>query len=394
MRNNGTAGSPNGKPNGSMKYRVKVFIDAHQDLYNRSLVYAGLCSLASAGQIDVRFVAGPARRRRSFRRESLPVCLEVEAYASGARRLFCIDLRDRSDQFVTDLLPHCDVYLKRSYYRPDVEKLPEFQHKVMPFGLNFPCRNVSSTERALGTVAPQYAARLVCAPTDSLRQLSEYFIRIRGFLCLPDVKVFEQHPAKDVDPTIVFQTRVWTQDQTDPDDAEEINEGRVALVRALREAFGDRFVGGIIPTTYACERYPQDVSEEVSRRDLYLAMSKRSLIGIYSRGLHHSLAFKLSEYLAAAKCIVTDPFHHELPVPLVDGKNFLSFTTPDECVRRCAELLKDPQLTAAMRRDNYRYYLDEVEPAAHMLRCFERAFAVCNGVAQRLPAASGFARSF
>src|SRR4051812_32824231 len=104
-------------------------------------------------------------------------------------------------------------------------------------------------------------------------------------------------------------------------------------------------------------------------------MSKRSLVGVYSRGLHHSLAFKLAEYLAASKCVVSPPFRNELPAPLVEGANYLQFQSVEQCVAQCQRLLRDADLAAAMRRQNRAYFLREVEPASHLRRCLDRAFA-------------------
>ena len=98
------------------------------------------------------------------------------------------------------------------------------------------------------------------------------------------------------------------------------------------------------------------------------------MIGIYTRGLHHSLAFKLGEYLASSKCIVTEPLRNELPSPLVPGKNYLEFSTPQECMQRCEQLLDDHDLANQMRRNNWEYYQREVRPDRHVLRCLERAF--------------------
>src|SRR5207244_4503884 len=148
------------------------------------------------------------------------------------------------------------------------------------------------------------------------------------------------------------------------DDFEQINAERVGIVRALSKTFGPRFIGGLIPTNYAKSRYPDAVSTHASDRKSYVALAKRCLIGIYTRGLHNSIAFKMAEYLASSKCIVSCPLVHELLAPLTSD-NCLYFTTPNECVRYCESLLNDPDAVAAMRQGNFRYYRDHVEPAQH-----------------------------
>jgi hypothetical protein len=53
-------------------------------------------------------------------------------------------------------------------------------------------------------------------------------------------------------------------------------------------------------------------------------MIRRGLGGVYSRGLHDSLAFKLAAYLAASKCLVAQGIVHAVPLPLVAGKDYMA----------------------------------------------------------------------
>jgi hypothetical protein len=103
-------------------------------------------------------------------------------------------------------------------------------------------------------------------------------------------------------------------------------------------------------------------------------MSKPASIGISTRGLHHSTPFKLGEYLASSKAIVSEPIRHQLYVPLREGVNYLNFSGPDECVAQCALLLNDSARTARMREANRRYYIEQAEPSAAVANCIERAF--------------------
>jgi hypothetical protein len=150
---------------------------------------------------------------------------------------------------------------------------------------------------------------------------------------------------------------------------------RVAVIRALKRAFGYQFVGGLLPTALAQKNYPELLTDNAVSPKAYLCKSRTSLIGIYTRGLHHSLAFKLGEYLANSKCIITEPLRHELPVPMQQQRNYLDFSSADDCVARCQQLLTNPQYAADMRIANWQYYCAEVQPAARMLKCLERACA-------------------
>ena len=171
---------------------------------------------------------------------------------------------------------------------------------------------------------------------------------------------------------ILFQTRVWEPEQTS-ENLEQVNDERAVLVRLLRKTFGPRFRGGLVPTPFARQRYPDVLLEEAYRRTDFIRMVKRNLIGVYTRGLHNSLAFKLPEYLAASMCIVSDPMLNQLPEPLVAGEHFLEFHDPDQCLAQCERLLSRPDEAREMRRRNHDYYEQWVAPAQHLQRCLERA---------------------
>lgn len=358
-----------------VRYRVKAVFGRHQSLYHASNLCAGLWLAGARGVIRVELPSVRSSRRYAQLSKIGHAWLDVVRADTGESRLLCIDGLDRSDLFSEEALRRCDVYLKRSYYAPDLAALPaELREKVQPFGMNYACRCAGHDGRFLRLLMRQ--GGLCCREirTGGLADLREVLVSLRSYLSSPGVDEFECDPAIPLEPTILFQTRIWREDDT-TDSAQEINEGRVRVIRALKKAFGSRFVGGLVPCPLAKHRYPDALTTQQSRRSAYVAMSKRSLIGVYTRGLHHSIAYKFPEYLAAAKCIVSEPLRNTLPAALQAGVHYLPFASPQECVEACGRLLENPALASAMRRANHRYYLDEVRPDAHLLACLDRAFA-------------------
>jgi hypothetical protein len=358
-----------------MEYQVQAYIDTFHNLFYTSGIWTGLCSLADRGVIDLDFVR--PFTRHTLAADQLSVCLTIRAKGAARSLLVAIELRDRPDTFTMDILRRCDVYLKRNYFTPAVEKLPpDLRRKVHPFGLNHACRTPSSRAAIARTAWRQLAVRGLLSPLRTLRWLWQERDEYKQYWFTPGVDHFEQPPDTHVEQAVLFQTRIWEPGGSDPEKTARINDERVAMVRAMRKAFGQRFWGGLVPTALARERYPDLVTANPTRRWKYIAMSKRVLVGIYTRGLHDSLAIKMSEYLAASTCVVSEPLLFRLPEPLVAGKHYLLFQNAEECVERCAELLRSPERARAMREENHRYYLNEVEPAAHMLNCLNRSWCL------------------
>lgn len=360
--------------------QVTCYIDACQNLYAFSKLHTGLCLLAAGGEIDVRFAA-PSKGRRFFCEEGL-TAISIRA-AGGEERLAAIDVYDRADVFGPELLECCDLYFKRSYYANEIARLPvTLQNKVVPFGMNYACRTSVKYWRAIAGPAFGKLRRTAsggpAAMKDALLQV----------LMIPRYDFFEVEPSVPLRPEIVFQTRVWTEVDCSTEPIEPLNESRVALVRALRQSFPKHFRGGVIPTKLARERYPDALTTEPTRPARYLAASRESLIGIGTRGLHHSTPFKLPEYLAESKCVVSEPLRNELPDALENGRALVWFRGMDECLAKCEELLRRPERARELRHNAWKYYREHVAPAAHVRKCLGQVIAGVSVEAMAKPAGS------
>lgn len=344
--------------------QATCYIDARQNLYALSKLHTGLCLLAADGEIDVRF-ASPPKDRRFFCEEGI-TALSIHK-GSGEERLAGIDVYDRADVFAHELLERCDLYFKRSYYAAEILRLPvELQSKVVPFGLNYACHTSGNYWRAVAGPVFEHVRRAVLGGPAALRREKGALL---NFLMVPPYERFERKPSEALRPEIVFQTRVWPQADCSTEPIEPLNESRVALARALRKSFPKHFRGGVIPTKLGRELYPDALTAEPTRPAGYLAASRESLIGISTRGLHRSVPFKLPEYLAGSKCVVSEPLRNELPDALEDRRELVWFRGVDECLARCEELLRWPEQAREMRHNAWRYYRAHVEPAAHIRKC-------------------------
>lgn len=340
-----------------MTPRLTVYASPRHDVVHTSKVFAGFDALARKGAAKVAF-RRPVGDEAWLAGDPIVVCFDLDG-PSLVR--VALDLRD-GEGTSYPIIERVDWYLKRAWYRPEVAKLPEARRaRVLPFGLNFGMRTRGSTVRFLRAVGPAMIA-----------EGRPGLARLRQLLAVPGPRNFEQGPEAPVEPVVAFQTRLWTKDEIVPEEVEPLNAERVAMVRALKAAFGDRFVGGLVPTAFAREHYPEDLTPHSSKYAEYLAIKKRCLVSVYTRGVEHSLAFKLGETFAASQCLVSVPLRYETPAPIEAGRHYLPFSSPDECVAACRELLADPARAAAMRRANHEYYLREIEPAAHLTRVLER----------------------
>ena len=174
-------------------------------------------------------------------------------------------------------------------------------------------------------------------------------------------------------PQIFFTTRVYGPDEAPfAADREAANETRVALVRALRATFGNRYVGGLRPSQHAVDHFADCVVFNPDNRVWHHNSGLASLIHVNSAGLHGSTGWKFAEALAQSSCLVSEPSLDRQPEPCVDGEHFLSFTTVDQCVAHCEDLLIDRQRANELRHNGHGYYQRHVRPEALVRACLHK----------------------
>ena len=274
-----------------------------------------------------------------------PVCLAIEV--EGKRLV--IELYDHANEWDLNLLEWCDVYAKRNIHPLHVTPL---QHKIVPFGFHLAAHSRRSALAVLAAIAAAVPSGYRLKADDLYR-----------YLVTPHWRDFELQPNEPVEQTVLFQTRVWPLDETAEDIG--INERRVALLRALRNAFGPRFVGGLVPTPFARAHYPDLITSFPTRQPQYVKWARKPGVAVYCPGLFGAIAIKMAEFLAASKGIVSEPIENLLPAPL----SHVAFCgLPDEYVSACEALLTQPERMRAGREASWAYYREYVYTPTAMRR--------------------------
>ena len=277
----------------------------------------------------------------------------------GYRNLLGQD--DDPAAFYDALLGRCDLLFKRSFSAAENARLcaPEKMRRTPP--------NFLVTRRGNPAHIP--------VPCDPKREKFKKIIRM-----LPGSQYYNGHileknlfaePHVSDKPKILFMARLWDPAGDFPgqltaemqQERDEINRSRADCIRRLREAFGDRFYGGVASSAFAAREYADVVLDrpDLARKNAYLAFMKQFDIQIATMGLHGSTGWKFAEYLAASKAIVSETLRYESAGGLTDGTHYLSFADADGCVRQVERLL-DANARRDMMQANHTY-------AEQFLRC-------------------------
>jgi len=364
---------------------VTVYRGNKGDIHT-SKVFSGLSSLAAQRRIKLQFSwRTPPQLSDCKILDRFIVWLRVNNESSSPLYL-CFDMRDSGYIPHLELLQQCDAYFKRSFRTASVVTIDEtLRHKIKPFGLNFECVNhypkYDFRLRLSYVVSQQSSPAVKCKLV--LRFLRNRFLgiadstKVRSEFSFPPLteRVSNLITLVDEPTSILFLTRTWSSTKIglSLSQLDEINNFRASTIRALRKAFGSAVGAGFADNDYARKHYPDCIASQPTDKESYTALLDSCIIAVQTVGLYGSTGWKLGEYLAAGKCIVSEPINDLLPAQLEEDKHLLTFTTPEQCVTACHRLTEDKVLARQMSNNNSDYYLAEVEPAAQVYRCLVEA---------------------
>lgn len=380
-------------------YLVKVFPSVRSDYHYLAQIFAGLYDLESMGLVKLEITNNIADKLSVLDYRIL--WMEATDLENNKTCKICFDMFDGGDIKSMEVLIKCNVYFKRSYSKQFLKNLEErLQEKVKPYGLLYDC--ISPNEKKLrfkesilhysiyGNNFYQATAKTIGYYIQRLasKYMPNLTLLERKFPSQMVSTEFEVHPEEPAERKILFQTRIWDPAEvinakhTGEKRAERIkriegfNHMRVETLKALKKRFRERFIGGLRPSEFAQKNYPELVTLNKTSKKNYIDLVKTSLIAVTTCGRLYSTGLKLAEYVAASRCIVSEPLYYSLPnqpVPFQEETNYLAFSSPMECVEACEKILNHPQFANQMRRNNYDYYNMALKPSALIGNCLKIA---------------------
>jgi hypothetical protein len=317
-------------------------------------IVAGYCELACRGLIELEFVREGLLSEGATRPR-----VGLQALIEGRRVAYDV-FDDGRDGMIDPALPDAglgefDFYFKRSF-DPRPHSGLASRCAVLPLGLNY---LVSPGRVRLRDRLPLFDAR-----------------RVGKRLCRRDRKIaaFERQPHDENGSRVLFMTRAWdpaaTPDERCRADVVALNESRAQLIRVARKAFGGRFYGGLFVDDFSRRHYGDCLLPTIAAgsKANFLAEVRRSSVCVASTGLWGSIGWKMAEYLAASKAVVSESLHYALPGAFAAGRNYLEFSTPDGLCQAVERLLSSAALRRELMHANWAYYHGWVRPDALVLR--------------------------
>jgi hypothetical protein len=339
-------------------------------------IYAGLYALHEAGIITLEQRFAPDDL---VQRLGKPLDAKFLSHAlnglfvdvDGAGLVF-FDVRDGINYYA-EIADDVVLYAKRSFRQGAFQPAGA---RFVPLGLNYSIYPDRTTMLELERTLKQLDLSALSIKRLAIA-LVRIFPRLGRLIGVPTVGSVWAEPDPEAPPRAIFLARAWEpkpcvlREET----VKDLNEFRAQCIRALRQRFGSKFIGGFAREAYASRVYPDCVvSADVStRRRDYLKLLRSYPVCIATTGLFDSIGWKFGEYVALSKAIVSEVLRFELPGPFAPGENYLAFRTAQACVDQVEELFGDDEARARMMRNNSEYYREYGSPHAVVARALHAA---------------------
>jgi hypothetical protein len=357
----------------SAPFHVVWRVYPHLDLVQMSAMLSGIAMLERRKVISLsvefmsEVVEGPYAALE----------LVVTERRTGNTRKVVVDFYDRADKILPQALEFSDIYFKRQL-GPETRVAARGTHaeKIAPAGLTIAGFSGSALRHVciaiLGSLRASQARRSWDAADLLRRAYAE--LRLWATSLPPDAARLRDTDVKRRH--IVFQPRLWDTVPGSGDDFDVANQERIAIVRALRRVFPDQDdTIGLLHSEIATAMARDLLLRRNVTTGTYYKQLRHSLVAVNCTGLSGSVGWKFGEYLAAGTAVVSQPIEKELLSPVVEGVHYLAYRDPDECAALCHRLVSDNTMSSRMCEANRQYFMEWVNPPAHLMHLFRLAFA-------------------
>lgn len=303
--------------------------------------------------ICVKFDAAPFSMFKHTR-DYVPITMENKR---GEFRKIIIDFGD-TRTFRKPLYDWADVYAKVNL-TPEDHKVYE---KMLPLGPASLGIRVHSKWRIPWVALHNFLKARTRIPS-AAEFFSSYKANLRR-LTFDDYAT----PLRSVTDYVHFVSTLWKDDK-------RANDDRVHFMDAVKRVGGLSFDGGFAPRADGQHfGYDAYIGPPFESLETYREKIGRSFVVFNTPAVKQCHGWKLPEFMAWGKAIISIPPVRMFPAPLVDGEHWLlTDGSVEDIEAKIKRLQDDPGLHARLEK-NIRAYFDEyISPDAVMRRIIERA---------------------
>ena len=175
---------------------------------------------------------------------------------------------------------------------------------------------------------------------------------------------------QSLDDYVFFCSTLWYDHPDNQNDA-GVNLRRAHFMRACKAIHNLRFEGGFVAdSTSSKEKFADLLTTGVSMTE-WVEKTKRSSFVFNTPAFWDCHGWKLGEYLALGKCILSTPLSNDLPAPLVHGEHIhIVEPTEDAITEAVKYILANPDYRHILERNAKAYWEQYGTPEQSLNRLF------------------------
>ena len=199
------------------------------------------------------------------------------------------------------------------------------------------------------------------------RNLKHYFTRrYRAWKERLPLSVYINNVTSD-DNYVFFLSTLWYNNEWNNND-ETVNKRRANFIRACKSIECLTYEGGLLgDSSSSNEKFADVLAAHGEPFDKWIEKTKKSALVFNTPAFWDCHGWKLGEYLALGKCIVSTKLSNDLPYPLEHGKNIHFVEDTEDAIREAIEyILAHPKYRHQLERGARAYWEQYGTPEASL----------------------------
>lgn len=277
---------------------------------------------------------------------------------------YIVDFRDK--RTVKDnAYQWCDKYAKINFSETLTEK--RYHDKIISIPPSF-CIKIWEKYEMLYHLVLNYVKSNFSLLVPLKRHFSDYFSQYTR----PTIEEYTNSKSKTEDKNYVFMIgTLWSHKNC----LEGTNLLRKKFVKACISNEKINFEGGFFTTPQhpQYEEFKEFVFTERIKTTEYLTKTKKSLFVFNTPAVHECHGWKLGEYIAMGKAIISTPLSNQLPEDMEHGKHIHIVTNTEEINDAVSVLAKNHSYCKTLEDGVKSYYQNHASPEAVIKHIIEKS---------------------
>lgn len=333
---------------------MKIIIDPRCRISYASYYISGLWEIF--GKQNVLFRMQPFKDlKQTIAEETFDQYFAFILKNKNIAKRVIVDYRDKSN-INTDALKWADVYAKVNFNTNDSDYLnliPESKNKIIPIGTNFGIK-IWKTFDTTKYLFLNYFRSVKYLPVNFRTFLSGYNWQLKR----ETIDFYRSAQSRE---GYVFHASSLYMNQQH---GEMVNSLRAMFIRTCKSKSNCTFEGGLMNRSInqSSKQYSDVITDKYYPVNQYLHNIKKSAFVFNTPAAWSCHGWKLGEYLAMGKAIISTPFINDMPEKMIHGENILFVESDEEMKNAVNLLLSDNALRQRLEKGSKDYYSKWVKP--------------------------------